>query len=122
MKQKCAIFGASQGGINAMTNLGSQYQAIAFIDNDKTKWGNDLAGVKIYGPESLGALNLDKVIIASAHSAQIFNQLTTAPFAFDRNNIIRLSNDMIVQSWKTETIAALVPTLAIVVALVLVAL
>ncbi len=51
-------------------NLHLDYQVVGFLDDDPTKWGRSLHGLKIYGgvemlPEVSGSQKLDEVLIAT---------------------------------------------------------
>lgn len=88
-KPRIAIFGAGSGGVNAYEYLKSEYELVAFADNDKKKHGQTLNGCPIVSAEVLNSLPIDKIVIASTYGLQIHRQLV-----YEENipaaNIIRL--------------------------------
>lgn len=59
------IFGAGHVGTNLLSQIREQYSIIAFLDNDKTKWGGNINGFNIYSPESIVKTDYDVIITAS---------------------------------------------------------
>lgn len=59
------IFGAGHVGTNLLSQIREQYSIIAFLDNDKTKWGKAINGFNIYSPESIVKTDYDVIITAS---------------------------------------------------------
>ncbi|MCD4681989.1 MAG: polysaccharide biosynthesis protein [Bacteroidales bacterium] len=72
-KTKVIIFGAGEAGIITKRaidrDLGIRYKVIAFIDDDKNKWGKKLEGVGIFGFDKLDELlatnKVDNIIISA---------------------------------------------------------
>ncbi len=65
-KTKVVIFGAGEAGIITKRaldrDLGIRYKVIAFIDEDRNKWGKKIEGVDIFGFDKLeGVLSQSKV-------------------------------------------------------------
>lgn len=64
------IYGAGDAGAHLASSLmhGSEYVAVAFIDDDLNKWGTTIGGVKVYPPHNLlklaSKLNINKVFLA----------------------------------------------------------
>ncbi|GAB2690028.1 LicD family protein [Aliiglaciecola sp. 3_MG-2023] len=75
MKQKVIIFGAGNAGMAAKNNLHSDYQIIAFCDNDPQKSGLEIDGIPIVSVKELHNLNYDVIMIASEYFEQIETQL-----------------------------------------------
>ncbi len=71
-KTKVIIFGAGEAGVitkrSIDRDLGIRYKVIAFIDDDKNKWGKKLEGVGIFGFDKLEELlatnKVDNIIIS----------------------------------------------------------
>ena len=71
-KTKVIIFGAGEAGLITKRaldrDMGIRYKVVAFIDEDKKKWGKKLEGVDISGLEKLdimlAAKTIDSVIIS----------------------------------------------------------
>ncbi len=72
-KTKVIIFGAGEAGVITKraidSDLGIRYKVIAFIDDDKTKWGKKMEGVGIFGFDKLEELlatnKVDNIIISA---------------------------------------------------------
>ncbi|MBN2173021.1 MAG: polysaccharide biosynthesis protein [Bacteroidales bacterium] len=71
-RNKVVIYGAGEAGVITKRaldrDMGSRSKVIAFIDDDKSKWGKKAEGVSISGPDKLNELfgkeEIDSVIIA----------------------------------------------------------
>jgi FlaA1/EpsC-like NDP-sugar epimerase len=71
-KTKVIIFGAGEAGLITKRaldrDMGIRYKVIAFIDEDKSKWGKKLEGVDIFGMEKLDGMlsgtEVDNLIIS----------------------------------------------------------
>ncbi len=71
-RTKVVIFGAGEAGIITKRALdrdvGTRYKVVAFVDDDKTKWGKKIEGINIQGFDKLESLvvsnNVEHVIIA----------------------------------------------------------
>ncbi|MCD6364172.1 MAG: hypothetical protein J7M13_09295 [Synergistetes bacterium] len=73
---KVAIFGASGGGRRALLLMRKVGKTpIAFLDNDNTKWGNLIEGVKVFPPTDLGVISPEVVVIASVRRDEILKQI-----------------------------------------------
>lgn len=59
-------FGAAGGGKRLYQKISEKYHVIAFVDNDRNKWGGELMGVPIYNPDKLKELDFDYLVITSA--------------------------------------------------------
>lgn len=67
MRMETAVcFGAAGGGRRLYQRISEEYHVIAFVDNDRNKWGTKLMGVPIYNPDKLKKLDFDYLIITSA--------------------------------------------------------
>lgn len=72
------LFGASLGGIKLKSYFADFGLHIKyFCDNDKTKWGKHVEGVKVIPPAELLGLDLDKteIVISSLWAREISEQL-----------------------------------------------
>ena len=67
---KCIIFGAGGTGSTIIKSLHSDKnrKVVAFLDNDKKKWGNSLFDQIIYNPEDILRLEYDEIIIGTIMS------------------------------------------------------
>jgi hypothetical protein len=74
-KLSAVIFGAGEAGAAAYELLQNEYQIIAFIDNDASKYGSQVFGLPIIAPEDIRATKAKKVLIASEYAEQILAQL-----------------------------------------------
>lgn len=64
---RAVLFGAGGGGQRLYKEIASQYEVVAFVDNDKRKWGKELWGIPIYSAQKCTAdLEYDYLIITSA--------------------------------------------------------
>lgn len=64
---KAVLFGAGGGGARLYKEISVKYEIIAFVDNDKSKWGDYLYGIPIYDPvKCIDGLEYDYIIITSA--------------------------------------------------------
>lgn len=63
--KKAYIFGAGHVGRNLLTQAMKEFEIIAFLDNDKTKWESTFDGFTIYKPEIIVDADYDVVITAS---------------------------------------------------------
>lgn len=76
-KNKIILFGASEYGkktLNYYTQK-SNYEIIAFCDNDISKHNTYIQNIKVIPPEKLSLFNFDKIIITSMYEDEIFKQL-----------------------------------------------
>lgn len=63
---RAVLFGAGGGGHRLYKEIASQYEVVAFVDNDESKWGKDLWGIPIYSAQKCAAgLEYDYLIITS---------------------------------------------------------
>lgn len=64
---KIFIFGAGAVGEHVLylTRTQKRYQVIAFLDNDKSKWGHDFNGLPVCDPKFILETDYDKIIVAS---------------------------------------------------------
>ena len=70
------IFGAGNCGRELMTILGECNVPIhIFVDNDKSKWGLEFHGIKIYSPEILRKLSGHVIVTVSRYQQDICKQL-----------------------------------------------
>lgn len=89
--KKIYIFGAGEMGVASyllLRKLKMDCRVVAFIDNDKTKWGQKLYGKDVISPYEPELLN-DVLILISArkhNASQIFSQLMMN-FSIDKKNI-----------------------------------
>lgn len=69
------IFGAANTGINAFQLLRSQYEVIAFCDNNAELFGKKLFDIPIVRPEAISLIPSDFIVIASIYHVEIVKQL-----------------------------------------------
>jgi hypothetical protein len=82
---RCVIFGAGSAGEQAFAHVPQGHEVIAFIDNNPARHGTEFCGRRVYGPETLRALEYDRLVIASAYSREILTQLSA--MGLDRGEI-----------------------------------
>lgn len=75
MKHPAIIFGAGEAGIAAAHKLSTEYEIVAFCDNDKSKVGKQLMSSPIISPEQLVDHQDSTIFIASEFAEQILSQL-----------------------------------------------
>lgn len=73
-KEKIAIFGTGSLG-KRVYDFFKDSDIVAFFDNDKNKHNKIFMGKKIYAPSQISKFTFDKIIIASGHEEEIYNQL-----------------------------------------------
>lgn len=73
-KKSILIYGAGQTGSHLLKALAKtpDYQAVGFIDNEKSMWGQYVGGVKVYRPEKIESLierrDVEEIILAIPQS------------------------------------------------------
>lgn len=74
---RVAIFGAGTAGLRAWESLAaySGVDVVAFLDNDRPRWGTSFLGVPIEAPGDLDPATVDFVLVASVHATAIIRQL-----------------------------------------------
>ncbi len=75
--ERIIIFGASGGGrraIKILEELGKK--PMYFVDNDSSKWGGKVEGIKVLSPSELKRIDFDIIVVASSiGEAEIISQL-----------------------------------------------
>jgi len=94
-KPTAIIFGASNGGKNALKNLHHKYEIVAFTDNDIAKHGKKLCGRNIIAPETIKEQNADLILVCSTYRFQILEQLQKN-LNYPIENIIIVSPGLVV--------------------------
>ena len=59
-------FGAAGGGKRLYKKICEKYQVVAFVDNNKNKWGTELFGIPVCAPDKLKEIEYDWLIVTSA--------------------------------------------------------
>lgn len=75
-KINAVIFGAGEAGCAAYELLRNEFNILAFVDNDASKYDSDVLGLKVISANDIKASGAQKVLIASEYSEQIFAQLS----------------------------------------------
>lgn len=75
MKRTIILFGAGRAGALAYEFYRKSCNIAAFADNDSTKHGQTVEGLKILPPNSLLNYDFDAIKIASQYKYEIFSQL-----------------------------------------------
>ena len=75
--KKIYLFGAGEIFKEYVKLYGKQTEPVAVFDNDESKWGSSVMGVRIINPEEIKSLNLKdiKIIITSIYFKEIEQQL-----------------------------------------------
>lgn len=88
---KAIIFGADVRGKNTLAEIeeysgkaGGKVNVIAFMDNDKRKWGNEIENKKVLEPNFENANKADVIIIGSTHTKVIREQLVNMGINTDK--------------------------------------
>lgn len=63
---RVVCFGAGGGGKRLFEKIAEKYEVVAFVDNDKSKWGKTLFQIPICEPAELDNIIFDRIIITSA--------------------------------------------------------
>ena len=74
-KVAAVIFGAGDAGRAAYELLQNEFEIVAFVDNDSSKHGTDLLGLRVISPDDIESTRAAKVLIASEYSEQIVIQV-----------------------------------------------
>ena len=72
---RAAIFGCSSAGQRTRLHYQATYKVLAFLDNDRSKHGTRVLGVRVCDPEQFNYNDVDPVLIASMYLDQILVQL-----------------------------------------------
>lgn len=72
--KKAIVFGATTSARTLYEQIEREYEIVAFCDNDKHKWGNELGGVSIIAPIDIETLEWDEIIITSLSSMEIIRK------------------------------------------------
>lgn len=73
-KQRIVLFGAGGNAKSAVKLLCYDYDIIAFVDNDSTKEGKSIEGVRVYEPSRLLKQDFDLLCITSQYVLEIRKQ------------------------------------------------
>lgn len=76
MKPKVIVFGAGDSG-QVYIKKQEDYHIIALTDNNKSKHGTEIDGIKVIAPENIVEYPYDYIVIASGHVKPIKKQLQT---------------------------------------------
>ncbi|RKM54435.1 hypothetical protein D6853_12980 [Butyrivibrio sp. X503] len=79
MNKKALIWGVGNSAVDLLKKkcLYSDYEIIAFVDNNRLLWGGEKSfkGLPILSPFELKTIEYDLIIIASIYKDEIYNQL-----------------------------------------------
>lgn len=65
MMRKVFIFGAGGTGQRVRELLENRYEIIGYVDNDSTKWGKELNGIRIFSPPVLKEGKYDYIVLGT---------------------------------------------------------
>ncbi len=80
-KTRVVYFGAAGAGLAYCHHTNTQPDL--FVDNDQSKWGTSINGVKVESPEILTALDLERLVITSGYIKDILPQILNLGVAKD---------------------------------------
>lgn len=63
MKDKVIIFGATDTGKRIYEDIREIVDVIAFVDEDESRWGMELYGIRVGGPDDLAKMEYDYIYI-----------------------------------------------------------
>ncbi|WP_456277640.1 methyltransferase domain-containing protein [Bacillus sp. AK128] len=86
MTERIILFGASKFGIHALQYLDEKSDVLYFCDNDSSKWGTEINGIKVIPPSKLKEVEFEKIIITSSYANEISKQL----FKMNIRNYVRM--------------------------------
>ena len=72
---RIVIFGTGKIYTQFRSKVNRKDIIVAFLDNDKRKWGKELDGVYIYAPEDINQIDYDVIVLASQYAIQMKEQL-----------------------------------------------
>jgi FlaA1/EpsC-like NDP-sugar epimerase len=72
--KKMVLYGAGGFGYWAYNKLKDRYDIVAFVDSEPDKQNQNVNGLHVYPPNSLGQLEYDIIEICSGTSAYIIKQ------------------------------------------------
>ncbi len=73
--KRVIIFGAGEGGRRALRHLRNKADIVCILDNDPQKHGTKLSGIPVCAPARATEPDVEQILIASIHGAEIFDQL-----------------------------------------------
>ncbi len=73
--QDICFFGASSMGKDALAAFKGRVEPQFFVDNDPSKWGNEIEGISIYSPEKLQQNPPAQILITSIYHTEIRQQI-----------------------------------------------
>ena len=74
------LFGAGLVGRQVLPRYMQKFNVLALADNDKTKHGKTISGVRIIAPEQISNYDYDYLVLTSTSSSQIYDQLISMGF------------------------------------------
>lgn len=74
-KMQIIIFGTGKLYQKTKPDIKNDFDIIAFIDNDPSKWGSVIDGITVFSPEQMPDLTYDAVFILSIHYLEMRCQL-----------------------------------------------
>lgn len=72
---RIVIFGTGKLYKEFKKKVNSKDKIIAFLDNDKEKWGKKLDGIYIYSPQHINRLSYDEIVLVSQYAVNMKKQL-----------------------------------------------
>ena len=80
MKYRYAVFGAGNYGLRALADYGRE-NISCFIDNDTSKQGKELNGIKVYSFENYRCSGFnDKILVATKNAGSVIKDLIDAEY------------------------------------------
>lgn len=74
--KKALIFASGSTALRLLPRIKKDYEIIAFLDNDKKRWGMKVAGLEVFPPQKWCEFKFDSIVIASLPGLYvIYNQL-----------------------------------------------
>ena len=84
MMKKVLIFGTGESKNEFLRVKNINISVVAYVDNDKRKWGTYIDGVEIINPNKIQEYEYDYIVIASQYICDIYNQLIKNNISSDK--------------------------------------
>lgn len=94
---KVVLFGASNYGAYIYEKLPNHIGVLAFVDNNRTKWGSSFYGIQVISPTSLLDIidEIDYIFITSSYYEEITKQLNKLGFVDKSYYILFISKEIV---------------------------
>lgn len=74
-RKKVILFGMGSSCWKVLKCIGTDYEVVAFTDNDSKQHGKVVLNIPVISPSDIEQLDFDYIIISSMYEEEIVNQL-----------------------------------------------